>query len=189
MGPYKKHGVNIGSRDEDDRPESICRGVCKWSGWLASALQWQILCSSFRTHPARIRGPNQAISVFHLDWFARFLKFAQFELLTPCLNDLRVSPKDKVLVLSTSDVVFCAMILDNMQKPGQSAHLGADKLSCHVIATEAPRDTYCLTPIPRVKVKASFQDPFWTTSFGAKRKDENKTIPELKIIPAKHPNS
>lgn len=75
MGP-------IGSRpdakdlEKDARPESICRGVCKWSGWLVSALQWQILCSSFRTRPARIRRPNQAVSVFHLDWFACFLKLA-----------------------------------------------------------------------------------------------------------------
>ena len=59
---------------------------------------------------------------------ACLLKFAQLELLTPCLNDFLVSPKDRVLVLSTSDVVFCAMILDNMQNPAQSAHLGAYKL-------------------------------------------------------------
>ena len=57
---------------------------------------------------------------------ARFLKLAQLELLTPCLNDFLVSPKERVFVLSTSAVVFCAMILDEMRITAVlNSHLGA----------------------------------------------------------------
>ena len=63
--------------EQDAPPESICRGECQWWGWLAWALQWQILCWFFRTRPAAcIRRPNKVISLFHLDWSACFFKLA-----------------------------------------------------------------------------------------------------------------